>query len=537
MKNYLLLSVLMFCLINLNGQTGLISSYPSETVLTSEQLLRFQKLSQLDKFSSLNLVQFNALSSSVNSNGKLQIDLIGDDCGIIEFTPKASRYIDNSNFYYYGKIEGIDTCQCICQEGEIMLEGKNGRKYGYIVIDETKYEILALGAEYNLIGKINKELFAGSQECAVGEDLPNNSELKTSEADISDRAGVCTIRVLFLFSETLENEFGLDGIRDMANLAISQTNQAMENSEVSNVKVELANLREWIGYTEILNDFEINLSLLERSGQSGVVREWRIADNADVVFLIANTEQGFENGNGLCCINGGVLNGNLSSPQFDRAFGIVESSSITSNYIFSHELAHIIGCRHQTCSTFTNPGCDNNENIYEHGSGWGTRKCWLCKWKNYSTLLHQDREGNTRLLLYSNPEVDYGGNPTGIVNERDNARWIREGHGCIVADYFPDPIVPLTAQIDGDPYICRPFTKQYFVFPTGTGPYTYEWHVSSNGINWGNVLSTSNHLDVNSANYSSNMLFLRVKVQNSLGISFLHFLVLRYYRILLPYAK
>lgn len=59
---------------------------------------------------------------------------------------QTSRYINDQNYYYYGILIESDSCECKCQSGEIMLEAREGRKYGYIVADDARFEILALNS-------------------------------------------------------------------------------------------------------------------------------------------------------------------------------------------------------------------------------------------------------------------------------------------------------------------------------------------------------------------------------------------------------
>ncbi|MBK8956817.1 MAG: hypothetical protein IPM34_14865 [Saprospiraceae bacterium] len=488
-----------------------IASYPSSAVLDTNELLQYQKIVTFPKFSSVSIVQLNSLISSINEGGNLQLDLTGDDCEALEFEPKSSRYIDEQNYYYYGTLRDPNTdtslCVCTCTEGEIMIESKDGRKYGYIVVDETKYELLALSESYSVLGKINAEFFTSKQECIVS--TPTEGQgLKVPDIQLTPRTGGCAIRVLFLFTQAAEDAFGLGGINDMVNLAISQTNQAFSNSDIDNTCVIRANVREWVGFTEDPGNFEGDLFDLRTSNQ---VATWRATDLADVVILITDADY-----------NGGILGGvpieNLSNPQEAFAFGVIEGNSITANFTFSHELGHIIGCRHQRCETFQRGGCDDS-GPFEHGSGWGHRPCWLCSWKNYSTILHQLRQNNQRLLHYSNPDISLKGHPTGIIDSRDNARWIRDGHACIVAGYNPNPVIPLSAEINGDDILCRPLSGEYFVNVNGSNnPFSYDWRISTDGVNWGNSVGSGLSIWVNSNNYPlKSTVFLRVRVQDAIG--------------------
>ncbi|MCW5922890.1 MAG: T9SS type A sorting domain-containing protein [Saprospiraceae bacterium] len=134
--------------------------------------------------------------------------------------------------------------------------------------------------------------------------------------------------------------------------------------------------------------------------------------------------------------------------------------------------------------------------------------------------MHQLRNKNTRLLRYSNPDVSHNGHPTGISNERDNARWIRTNNGCTVSNYNPvDPIFPLLVYIWGENLLCKPFWGDFYAIATGSGsPYSYEWHVSTDGINWGMVAGTQQSISLNSNDYDTGSnVFLRVRVTNMLG--------------------
>jgi hypothetical protein len=138
-----------------------------------------------------------------------------------------------------------------------------------------------------------------------------------------------------------------------------------------------------------------------------------------------------------------------------------------------------------------------------------------------------------RTLRYSNPELTHHGAPTGIENERDNARWIRDQKGCFVAGYLPDPPVPLEAHIVGESFLCQPLIGTYWALANGDhSPFQYEWHLSTDGINWGNVVSTDSYLDVDSYNYPiGSKVFLRLKVTDSLGKE-----VFAFFDILIGYA-
>ena len=248
---------------------------------------------------------------------EINIDTAAYDikCDVLEFEPKASRFIDNQNYYYYGVLINEDTTDCLCFDGEIMLEASNGRQYGYFTIGEFKYEILAIDDEYSVVAKMDTAYFAAAQEC-LPDSLFGGENPEITDIGASERSGTaCRIRVLFLYTQAAEDAFGgLDGIRDMTSSGISQTNQAFTNSQITDVCVARANIREWEGFDEDALDAGGDLNELQTDNQ---VATWRQTDLADVVCLITNGNYG--NGN-----LAGLAGANLGNPVEDRAFMLVE---------------------------------------------------------------------------------------------------------------------------------------------------------------------------------------------------------------------
>ncbi|MDX1440189.1 MAG: zinc-dependent metalloprotease [Rubricoccaceae bacterium] len=110
-----------------------------------------------------------------------------------------------------------------------------------------------------------------------------------------------------------------------------------------------------------------------------------------------------------------------------EAFAGVAQDCATGYYTFAHEIGHLQGARH-------NPETDPSSSPFTYGHGkyyapgsWRTVMSYNCS------------SGCTRVLHWSNPDVDYLGEPTGDVTLRDNARVLDETAEHI-ADFRPDPI-------------------------------------------------------------------------------------------------
>jgi len=156
-------------------------------------------------------------------------------------------------------------------------------------------------------------------------------------------------------------------------------------------------------------------------------------------------------------------------PIEESAFAIVETSAATTGrFTFAHEVAHLFGAGHNT---------DPRDGI-PHGHN------FLTGLKRKRTIMNTLDEGKSRIQHFSNPDVKYSGKKTGVKNERDNARQLRN-EACAVAN-FRETIVGFQVIITGDQYACPCESGYVTAFTHGGAPgtYTFEWFVSPDGINW-----------------------------------------------------
>lgn len=497
--------------------------------LNSAQIQDFNRVSQHERFSISQVVRLNPLSLGINSDNNLLVSLPlefiqPEDCQRLAFKPKTSRFIDDQNYYYYGQLERGDTTYCSCNSGEIMLESVNGRKYGYIRADEVQYEIISIDENYSMLGKVNLNYFNRFEECF---NIENTPPPPPPEEEVKSRDGFsCEIKVLFLYTQASLNANSLPTLNEITNLAISQTNQALYNSQVNDVRVVKVGNLLLPGFAQTPFSIDADMSAFLASPLAASLRT---AYSADAICLIVNMPYILLDGRTVLGAAGfrpnqdGTFTTNEGAPQSNLAYMIVEDNAISANFTFSHEFGHVLGCRHQTCALFPTGGCSIAGTI-EHGHGWGERKAFLCSWKNYSSILHQLREGNQRLLNYSNPAVAHNGYPTGIAGVSNNASWINNTGGCIVSGYFNDPVQTLAVKITGEDLLCKPNTGQYTILPTILGNYTFEWHKSSNAVNWGQPIGTGQTLTLSSANYAiGQTIFLRATLFDAQGTPYFAF--------------
>jgi hypothetical protein len=495
------------------SQIDLFEEVENLTVLNSQHLDDYLRIAQFGEYSEVQLVEIHPLSYSLNSSDNLEIspfDANSEECQNIEFKPKSSRYLDDQNYYYYGLLLKDDTNECSCRYGEIMLQAENGLKFGFLTINDSFYEIIALNTTYSILAKVNKSITQNVLDCGqVGSINPNFAP--KSNIKIANRSNEpCTIKILFLYTNAAALKFTHHGLNQKTTSGIAQTNQAFSNSYISNVRVEKVAVLPFPGFME--NSTSIVPDMVSIV-VNPVIASLRDAYSADVVCVVTDGNYpDFAGYSGVMpASTGGGFIDNLGAPMQNLAFMIVEGYSFNANFTFSHELGHIIGCRHQTNAVYFDNASDDDGTI-EHGYNWVEGQ-FLCK-DFHCSIMHTQNSNYDRVLNYSNPNVLRSGSPTGTTNSENNASWINNLNGCIVANYYEDPTpIPLGARIEGEEFLCKPNIGNYLVLPSVQGSYTFEWHKSTNGVNWGQIIGNNQSININSGSFQvGQTVFLRVRV-------------------------
>jgi hypothetical protein len=146
----------------------------------------------------------------------------------------------------------------------------------------------------------------------------------------------------------------------------------------------------------------------------------RTLTGADMSHMVATN-----NACGVGYINAGIT----------TALSMSEQSCTNANLTFPHETGHVIGYNHEPanaqCGTLVlKPsglmGCPSG---YNYGHSW---PIGAVQWRD---VMAYPAAGGTRITQFSNPRVLYQGQyPTGVVDERDNAR-IAEVRAPVVAAF------------------------------------------------------------------------------------------------------
>lgn len=433
--------------------------------LTSAQNERYQKILAQESVVNTWFVDLADLSS-IAENGWITLSMPDKDCT----AAVKAKYVssDESNdFYWYGEVikEDGDTEEaCQCYEGFVNIMRHEGEMIGSISLDEDRYEIQSIGDERTVL--VKKDVTGLNLHCSndgssggIIDGGGGGGQTLTPKSN-----GNCPVKVLALFTPNGNN--AVANIENTINLSIAQTNQALKNSQVSECDLELilVDVQE-IQFAEgyyIPEDLDLLIG-------NTTVQALRDAAHADIVVIYTDGAYGGVIG------RAGRLHLNA-----DSAMCVVEAAEAITEFNTAHEIAHLFGCRHQPEDDPTGP--------FEHAHEFKTG-CWPFR-KRKNTVVFSVATGRT-IQHYSNPNVLFKNKPTGVIDERENWRKLKES-ACIVANFRDDAMEPiLNASISGEGYNCPCYSVGLEAQVSGgaPGPYSFEWRTSTDGFNWGSVQS------------------------------------------------
>jgi hypothetical protein len=408
------------------------------------------------------------------------------------FTAKANmvKYKSEREYTWAGNI-GVD-------DGSLTLYCKNGIISGHIIAGENHYELVHLGNGLYALNTI--DFSKAANECG---NIEGSSSSNISTNNSVNRIIPCSdVNVLVFFTPNALTAAGnVANVELIAGQSLAQFNQSLTNSQIFGSVARLVGVQELAGFDETA-DIDTDI---ETFATNAVVATQRNALGADIVILLTNGAYGG--------IFGVVRSPNIAVAE-NMAFAIVQINNSAANNTFAHEMGHIFGARHQTCDRWNNRGCDNtavNAHGYNYCKGFwcflggnnGTRR---------STLVHQIRPNYTRILNFSNPNVQVGGGATGT-NTENNATQV-SGQFLTVADFRAGNNIMLIG-ISG-PVLVPAFSTQTWEadIRCGAPGFTFQWFTSPDGIDFTSVGSNdpSVTLTVGDADF-----FIRVIVTDATG--------------------
>jgi len=195
---------------------------------------------------------------------------------------------------------------------------------------------------------------------------------------------------------------------------IAESNTALQNSGVA-TRFRLVNAQS-ITYAESgAGSTDLDRLQDPADGFMDEVHGWRNTNGADLVVLIV----------GPCDVAGmGFLLISLQSWTEAYGFSLVREVFASGFYSITHELGHNLGCEHNRANAGSTP-------MYPYAYG------YIAPADAFRTVMSYG--GAPRVGHFSNPGVNYGGQPTGVADSEDNARCI--GNNAYTVSNFRQTVV------------------------------------------------------------------------------------------------
>ncbi|MCP4216250.1 MAG: hypothetical protein GY765_16500 [bacterium] len=187
---------------------------------------------------------------------------------------------------------------------------------------------------------------------------------------------------------------GTSAMETLIDLAITETNTGYSNSDVSQ-RLRLVHSAE-VTYDETSFSWSTTLSRLRNTSDGYMDDAHTLRDTygADEVVLLVNNT-------GSCGI--AYVMQSVSSSFDSSAFAVVARTCATGYYSFGHELGHNMGCAHDRANASVLGAYTYSYGYQDPSQAFRTCMAYNCS------------PSCTRVLYWSNPDVDYGGSPMGVL--------------------------------------------------------------------------------------------------------------------------
>jgi hypothetical protein len=311
----------------------------------------------------------------------------------------------------------------------VVLVASDDRLTGHISLDGESFAIRPLADGTQVLDRVDltqlpDELppIEPTRKAPTGQVVAGKS---SSLPLLTASDGIDEIRLLVLYTPAAGDALVDPG--SAIQLAVTLTNLALANSLVS-TPIVLAGMAEIdFGTTDIWMGSELIQLTKPDDGIADEAHVLRDELEADVVMLVSDSR-------GACGISNLLLD--LSIDSAENAFSITHHSCMGSAYTFTHELGHTLGAGHDRQA-----GCVG---LFPFSCGY-KHEGFLDLWR---TVMAYPCNGVTcpRILNFSNPDVTYLRDPTGVSGDSsvatDNAKTIAIAVPT-VASFRGPSIVPL----------------------------------------------------------------------------------------------
>ncbi len=234
----------------------------------------------------------------------------------------------------------------------------------------------------------------------------------------------------------------------LIDLAETETNTAFSNSGI-NPRIRVVHTAE-VQYSETGFSYSGALNNL-RDGDVPEALPLREQYGADLVVMLV------EGDSSLCGI--AFFMGTVSSSFASSAVSVTRRSCATGNFTFGHEIGHNMGARHHR-------EADPNDGPFTFNHGFADAS------NNFRTVMATTAGACSscpRINYWSNPDVTFSGNPTGIVegdpNAADNRKTLNQTATTVAA--FREHALPIAGDFNNASSVMTPYWQ------AGAGNYTF----------------------------------------------------------------
>ncbi|KJV07862.1 M12 family metallo-peptidase [Methylocucumis oryzae] len=308
------------------------------------------------------------------------------------------------SYVWIGHIEDDSDSQVVLAAKGNVLMGTvetNGRSFEIIYVNGTTHAVREIDPNKIPEQYEPRDLVPDANAINEDGDIIDTSGTTTASGDVTSTGQVIDVLVTYT-PKARANAGGVSGMETRILNAVAKANQAYLNSQI-NMSLNLVGMVE-IDYVET-GDMTVTLSRLQGTSDGFMdnVHALRNQYGADQVALVSADSN--------YCGYASIMT--LASQSFaPYAFAVVHDDSVYnclgSNNTFAHELGHNQGNVH------------NVENSAVAGAApdaYGYRVCGL-----FRDIMAYSCSGETRIPYFSNPNVYWNGQPTGILNNADTAR-------------------------------------------------------------------------------------------------------------------
>lgn len=184
--------------------------------------------------------------------------------------------------------------------------------------------------------------------------------------------------------------------------AVDTLNTSVRNSSISNVKFNLAGMREFS-----FDDSGDTTQIMARLASNQEINSWRDGLGADLVGMWLNRR-----------VSAAYIPYGTSFAR-NTSFHVASANSASTpvGLIYAHEVGHNMGMEHDRANANVNDPSASNYGWYDCMAGWAT----LMSYQNQVCANINVAEPK-RIPYFSNPDVKYNGLPTGIAKANNAGR-------------------------------------------------------------------------------------------------------------------